>query len=148
MAETLVLSKILNVRENEKNDAQKVYKQSLDSFEAIATELYHLLKKKEVAEESYEGYLHTTAQIDIIKEQISYMEILNKKIIKLQNEVQTARTHMESKQMELTDAHIEVKKFEKIIDVRNQAEKVHLKKEENAFMDEISIQQYLIHKNR
>lgn len=148
MAETLVLSKILNVRENEKKDAQREYQQSMDTFERIATELYHLLKKKEVAEESYECYLHTTTQIDILKEQITYMEKLNKQIMKLQNGVQTARTKMECKQSELTDAHIEVKKYENIIEVRNKKKVENFNREEKAFMDEISIQQYVIHKNR
>jgi len=51
MAETVVFSKILHVRENEKKDAQKIYYQAMDVFEKVASELYVLLKKKETAEE-------------------------------------------------------------------------------------------------
>lgn len=148
MAETMVFSKILSVRENEKKDAQKEYHQSMKFFEEIATKLYNLLRKKEVAEESYESYLHKTTPIDLIKGQITYLEVLNKQIVSLQNEVQKARSNMESKQSILTDAHVEVKKYEKLIEVRQQTQEGNLKKAEKAFMDEISIQQYLTHKNR
>lgn len=148
MAETLVLSKILSVRESEKKDAERAYHSAMKQFEEIAKQLYHLLKKKEDAEVSYENYLHQTTSIDMIKEQITYIENLNNRIMKLQSEIQEARTHMESKQVRLTDAYIEVKKFEKMIEGRRQTQAESLKKEERAMMDEISIQQYLIHKNR
>ncbi|MBM7598594.1 flagellar FliJ protein [Virgibacillus halotolerans] len=147
MAETFVLSKILNVRENEKKNAEREYHYSMKLFEEIAEQFYHLLRKKEDAEASYENYVHTTTPIDIIREQISYIETLNKRILKLQSEVQEARIKMESKQIKLTDAHVEVKKFENMIEGRNQKKAEHLKKEENALMDEVSIQQYLLHKN-
>lgn len=144
----MVFSKILNVRENEKKNAQKEYHQSMKFFEEIATKLYHLLRKKEVAEASYESYLHKTTPIDIMKDQITYLEILNKQMMTLQSQVQEARSNMESKQLKLTDAHVEVKKFERLIEVRKQTQEESLKKTEKAFMDEISIQQYLTHKNR
>ncbi|PAV30002.1 flagellar export protein FliJ [Virgibacillus profundi] len=148
MAETIVLSKILNVREKEKNDAQKAYHQSMDFFEKVATQLYTLLRKKESAEESYEEYISTTTSLDKIREQIAYIDKLNTQIMSLQQDVQNARTAMESKQLQLTDAHVEVKKFEKIIDIRKKAKADTESKMENLAMDEISIQQYLTNKNR
>ena len=147
MAETLVLSKILHVRENEKKDAEREYHSSMKQFEAIAEQFYLLLRKKEDAEASYENYVYATTSIDIIREQIAYIENLNKRIVALQSEVQEARMNMESKQIKLTDAHVEVKKFEKMIEGRKQKKAEYLKKEESALMDEVSIQQYLLHKN-
>ncbi|WP_164668993.1 flagellar export protein FliJ [Virgibacillus doumboii] len=147
MAGTVALSKILHVRESEKKDAQKAYQQSIDFFEEIATQLYNLLRKKEIAEESYESYLGQTTAIDKIREQVAYIETLNKQIMQLQHEVQNARNEMETKHGNLTSAHVEVKKFEKIIEHRNQENEELLKKNEKAIMDEASIQQYLNQKN-
>ncbi len=66
----------------------------------------------------------------------------------LQREVHFARNQMEKKQQVLSDAYIEVKKFETIIDKRKQEELKELVKKEKAFLDEISINQYLSNKNR
>ncbi|MBN6204957.1 flagellar export protein FliJ [Ralstonia pickettii] len=148
MAETVSLIKVLNVRENEKKVAQKAYLKSQDAFEEVATKLYNVLKKKEQAEASYDNYIQTTSSLERIKEQIAYIEKLNTQIIHLQREVQFARDQMDKKQVVLNEAYIEVKKFENIIENRrkNAAEKT--KKMEKSFMDEISINQYLSHKNR
>lgn len=143
MAEIVALSKILNVRESEKHNAQKDYHQSIEYFEGVATQLYTLLKKKEKAEEAHEEYIQTTIAIDKIREQMAYIEALNKQILQLQREVQTARTEMESKQVMLTDAHVEVKKFEKIIMYREKEQKELIQRNEKISMDEISVQQYL-----
>lgn len=143
MAEIVALSKILNVREREKHNAQKDYHQSIEYFEGVATQLYTLLKKKEKAEEAHEEYIQTTIAIDKIREQMAYIEALNKQILQLQREVQTARTEMESKQVMLTDAHVEVKKFEKIIMYREKEQKELIQRNEKISMDEISVQQYL-----
>lgn len=142
MAETAALAKILHVRENEKKNAQMAYHHSMDIFEEIATKLYSLLKKKEMAEDSYESYLYTPASLEVIKQQSTYIERLNRQIMDLQQDVQQARSNMESKQHVLKDAHIEVKKFEKIIETRKQSEMEALKKNEKASMDEISLQQF------
>jgi flagellar FliJ protein len=147
MAETVLLSKVLNVRQNEKKNAKREYQYARRIFEEIAEQLYQLLRKKEEAETTYETYVLTTIPIDNITEQISYIEVLNKRILKIQNEVQEARSNMESKQRKLTNAHVEVKKFENMIDVRNQKKAERLKKVENEWMNEVSIHQYLLHKN-
>jgi len=142
-----VLSKILHVRENEKKTAQTAYYQSMDIFEEEATKLYNLLRKKEDAEEYYESFIHNKISIDTIKEQSAYIEHLNKKINELQKQVIQARNEMEIKQVKLSEAHIEVKKFEKMIENRKESEREEIKKAENNLMDEISMQQYLIVKN-
>ncbi|TRM12401.1 flagellar export protein FliJ [Lentibacillus cibarius] len=143
MAETVTLSKILHIRENEKQNAQQSYNTAVDVFETTATQLYHLLRTKEEAEYSYDSYMQETAPIDRIREQAAYMERLNRQIMALQQELQTARNEMEQKQQWLNDAYVEVKKFEKIIEHRDEQTKERIKKYENTSMDEISIQQYV-----
>src|SRR5699024_5899998 len=143
MAETIAVFKILRIREQEKMDAEKSYQQSMAFFENIATWMYTLLKRKETAESSFESGMQDIIPIEKIKEQVDYIEELNKQIIKLQTEVNKARNEMDAKQSKLTDAHIEVKKFEKLIARRKQVKKAVLQKYENEAMNEISIQQYL-----
>lgn len=148
MAETKSFVKILHVREQEKKNAQKAYQQSTDFFEQTATRFYHLLKKKEDAEASYDELIQHATTLDRVKEQAKYIEKLNNEIIRLQQEVQQARSEMELNQSRLTDAHVEVKKFQHIIDSRK---KKKLEKEmqlEQSQMDDISLKQYISYKNR
>ena len=91
MAETLTLSKILYVRENEKKIAQKDFHQSMNDFEKVATDFYTLLKKKENAEASYEQFLQSSVPINQLKQLTSYIEILNNKIVELQEKVKNKR---------------------------------------------------------
>ncbi|MHA6251295.1 flagellar export protein FliJ [Oceanobacillus sp. CAU 1775] len=148
MAEIVSLIKVLNVRENEKNVAHKDFLKSQDVFEEVATKLYRVLKKKEEAEQSYENFIQTPTPLDKIKEQISYIEKLNTQITLLQRDVQFARSQMDKKQVILNEAYVEVKKFESIIEKRKQLEIEKTERMERSFMDEISINQYLSHKNR
>ena len=148
IAETASLLKVLTVRENEKKLAQKAFLKSQDTFEEVATKLYKLLKKKEIAEESYDNYIQTFTSIEKIKEQISYIEKLSAKINHLQGEVQLARNQMDKKQIVLNETYIEVKKFESIIESREKSAAEKTERMEKSFMDEISINQYLSHKNR
>lgn len=149
MAQTEVLTKILHIREQEEKDAQIAHHQSVAFFEKLATQLYQLLRKKEDAEATYEQTIKNPTSIDEIKDQLTYIESLNKQIIHLQNEVNQARQQMEQKQQELTSAHVEVKKFETLIEKRRDAQKALTLKLEQESMDEVSSRQYVeqIHKN-
>ncbi|WP_368654816.1 flagellar export protein FliJ [Ornithinibacillus sp. 4-3] len=139
----LTLSKVLQVRENEKKDAVLVYNQAIEKFENVATKLYQILRKKEMAEQTVETYKETITPIDSIIEQMTYIESLNQQIISLQTAVNEAREEMELKQLLLTESHKEVKKFEKLIENRLLAEKNAQMKLDMAAMDEISIQQFI-----
>lgn len=142
------LAKIRDMRDNERQLAQKAYTQSQATFEKIATELYNLLKKKEVAEESFENAIQASTSIEKIKEQSAYIEKLTKQIQTVQLLVQRARNDMESKQSELSEAYIEYKKYDKIIELKQTEHLNRQKKAEAAFMDEMSMQQYLRQKQR
>ena len=148
MANTVSLIKILNVRENEKKIAQKAFLHSQVAFEEVATKLYNVLKKKEIAEESYDNFIQAATSLERVKEQIVYIEKLNTQINLLQREVHLTRSQMEKKQVDLTEAYVEVKKFESIIEKREKEASEETKRMENLFMDEISINQYLSHKIR
>ncbi len=144
----MALSKVLNLREQEKKDAQIAYRESMEIFEEVATKLYTILRKKEDAEKSYDAFLADSISLEKIREQMAYIESLNRQIVDLQATVQKARESMESKQLKLTDAHVEVKKFESVIEHRRQAAEELAQKVENESMDAISIQQHISYKNR
>lgn len=141
MYDTTALLKILDVRQQEKNEALVAHKIAIDQFEKVATQLYEQLKTKEHAQEVLNRYVQSEI-IKKIREQTLYIDMLNQKINQLQREVQIARQNMEEKQQIVTEKHIEVKKIEKMIEKREQAKKVHEAREEMKHMDEISIQQY------
>lgn len=143
MSQTKAISKILNIRENEKQLAQLAHHRSVEFFEQIATKLYGLLKKKEDAEVFYEISIKESTSIDKIKEHAIYIEMLNKQILRMQLQVHQARTKMDHKQLELTDAYVEVKKYEKIIELRKNEQREYALKQEQIMMDEISTQQFL-----
>lgn len=146
MSRTKTLTKVLDIREREKDAAQKAYNQAMQHFEDVATKLYQTLKKKEDAEESYDQYLKDMVQIDRLMDQMAYIESLNRQIVLLQHQVNQARTQMELKQQSLTHAHIEVKKFEKLIETRKQEQQQTELKQEQMFMDDMSVQQFLSQK--
>ena len=146
MGQTEALSKILHVREKEKKDAQLAHHQSIEFFEKVANKLYDVLRKKEDAEDFYQINLQATISIDKMKDQITYIESLNKRIVAIEEDVKRARAKMETKQLLLTDAHVEVKKYEKIIQFRKDEQIIIAHKMEQISMDEISIQQYLSRK--
>ncbi|GGA63094.1 flagellar export protein FliJ [Ornithinibacillus halotolerans] len=143
MAGTQVLSKILDLRNKEKKEAQLAYFQSVNEFEDKATKLYNLLKEKETIENSLEFPTGSIVKLDYIKEQHLYLEKLTQEIMIIQGQVQQARHHMESRQALLSDAHIETKKFERLIEIRKDELETKAKKAEEILMDSVSIQQYL-----
>lgn len=142
MSNPMVLHKILTIREQEKKDAQMDQITAKNYFEKVATQLYNVLKTKEQAEEMLHTYMETKAAINKIKEQSLYIDALNKSILNLQGKVQEARQDMESKQKVLTEAHIEMKKIEKMIERRLKDQKEQEEKLQMNLMDEISIRQF------
>ncbi|CEI84298.1 hypothetical protein J18TS1_14800 [Oceanobacillus oncorhynchi subsp. incaldanensis] len=143
MAKISSLAKIRDLHDNEKQVAQRAYAESQETFEKIARELYSLLKKKEMAESTFENAIQASTSIEKIKEQSAYIEKLTNQIQTVQLLVQRARNDMNSKQTKLSEAYIEYKKYDKMIDLKKEEAKAVLKKQEAAFMDEMSMQQYL-----
>lgn len=149
MSNTAVLHKILHVKEKEKNDAQVEKVRAVEYFEHIATQLYEELKVKENAETTLQHVMRESSTITTIKEQSLYISMLHKKILALQQKVQAARSEMEKKQVIFTEAHVEVKKIEKLIELRENELKAMEQKQETLLMDEVSIRQFQMQtKNR
>ncbi len=143
MSQTAVLHKLLHVREQEKTNAEVKKRQAREIFEEIATRLYQQLKTKEKAESDFEEVMQTNMTITKMKEQSLYISRLNGQIAALEQQVQQARNDMEQKQTMLTEAYVELKKVEKLIELREEEQETAQKKAENQLMDELSIRQYL-----
>lgn len=139
----MVLTTVLQLREKEKDYAQIAFNESKKKLEEILTELYALLKKKETIEIEQKVALVDKIPIDTLKEQQGYIESLNRKIIHLQRTYEMVKADMEKKQIDLTEANVEVKKFEKMIENRLIEEQNVTRKLEQGLMDDLSIRQYL-----
>ena len=142
MSQTAVLYKVLEVKEQEKQEAQINRVRAVDEFEKVAHQLYQQLKEKEVAEERYIEKMQDQFTIDKMKAQSLYINNLSSRIVMLQQHVQKARRKMEKAQEMLNEAHIEVKKIEKMIDIRETEKAEEERIIENALMDEMSMRQY------
>ncbi|MBM7571822.1 flagellar export protein FliJ [Aquibacillus albus] len=135
--------KILSVRKRDKDQAQMDYQHSVTNFETKATQLYHLLSKKEYMEEKYQNFLKNSSTITQLASHSTYIEKIKLQIRQLEELVSRARSEMEGKQGKLTDAHVEVKKFEKLIERKKQLQEEKLMHQESVLMDEASAIQFL-----
>ncbi|WP_067838592.1 flagellar export protein FliJ [Amphibacillus sediminis] len=148
MTSIRAFNKIRDHQERIKNQAQLDYQEALHEFELVAEQLYLLLQKKEQVEKEYSYYLASSGTVKTLATHYAFIEQIKKKIDIVQTELNQKRFVMERKQQKLTSAHVEVKKFEKII------EKKHLKRQmadryrENQTNDEIASRMYLNHGNR
>lgn len=145
MSDTAVLLKLLHLRELEKEEAQRKQIEARDLFEDIATKLYRALKAKETAEDELRQSMQNKTPIVKIKAKSTYIETLKQKIVLLQSDVQKARKNLQIAEENLTEAHVEMKKIEKMIEHREQRRRENEKKLEMKQMDEISLQQYMLH---
>ena len=135
--------KILTIRTTEKDIAMKEYQESVEDFETVALELYNLLKEKEEIEEELNNKFHSQVTVHEIQHYQNYLEMLEKQILVVNQKVQQAREKMEFKKQKLSDSYIEMKKFERIVDIKKREFLEHIAKLENDQMNEISIQQFL-----
>ncbi|MDQ0253712.1 flagellar FliJ protein [Evansella vedderi] len=142
MSFQFTLQKVLEVKENERSEAQAAYKSSLKKFEEIATKLYHILKKKEDLLATYEDSLNKGVSINHIQQTQGTLQYLQQEIDHLQRETQNARAYMNEKQRMLTVTNIELKKYEKMKEHKLEKYKIQQKVAENKFLDEISVQRY------
>lgn len=143
MSNMRALQKILQVRENEKKNAEQLHAQSVQNFEEIAMNMYNVLKKREKTNEAYDDNIQDVVSIEKMEQHTRYIEQLNHRLTYLQRQVNEARSVMEQKQVLVTEAHMEKKKIEKLIETRNKRYEAERKRQENAFMDELSMQQFL-----
>src|SRR5699024_5479878 len=89
MSETTVLYKVLEVKEQEKQEAQLERVKAVEKFEHIANQLYEQLKEKEDAEEHLNVEMKETFTIDKMINQTQYINNLTNKIINQQFHVRS-----------------------------------------------------------
>jgi len=134
--------KVLTIREQEKNETEMAYKESVRSFEEVATKLYDLLKKKEDLIAFQQDRLTVGSSIDEIHHYARFIDSLEKTIAEVQQKVIQARAKMNWHEEKLLEKNLEVRKFEKM----REKDFKHFQQEqdriESLFLDEISLQTY------
>lgn len=105
---------VLTFRELEKTETEIEYQASVDSFEVVATELYELLKKKETTIMDQDKQMQEGSSITDIHHYLRFIDSLEKKIERVQQQVIQARSKMQWNEQKLLERTMEVRKFEKM----------------------------------
>ncbi len=142
------LTKILNLKEHEKQKALHEYEEARNRFEEVAEKLYHFLKQNEDYEEQHKQQLQSGLAIQHIRSFQHFMSNLQLVIDHYQHLVMQARQHMELKQLKLVELNVEVKKYEKIKEKHDEMIATQMRIAEQKQMDDISIQQYCYRETR
>ncbi|MFJ7735231.1 flagellar export protein FliJ [Lysinibacillus sp. NPDC097287] len=130
--------KVLTIREQEKNETEIAYKESVRSFEEVANKLYELLKKKENLTEYRQERLAVGSSIEEINHYARFIDSLEKTIADVQQKVVQARAKMNWHEEKLLEKNLEVRKFEKMREKDFKAYQQEEDRVENIFLDEIS----------
>lgn len=134
--------KILTVREQEKNETELAYKDSVKAFEEVATKLYELLKKKEDLIAYQQERLVIGASIDEIGHYARFIDSMEKTIESVQQKVVQARAKMQWHEEKLLEKNLEVRKFEKMKEKDFELFKEEQNRLEVIELDELSNQAY------
>ncbi|RKL68995.1 flagellar export protein FliJ [Salipaludibacillus neizhouensis] len=143
MSFQFTLQKVLEMKDYEKSDAELAYTDSVKKFEEIATNLYELMKRKEVLAEENNKKLQTGLAISMIQWNEQTIEFIQKEIEELQMMTQKARIKMNEKENYLNFKAVDLKKYEKMKEIKLQEYLENEKQEEQRFLDEISVQQFV-----
>ncbi|WP_433749733.1 flagellar export protein FliJ [Falsibacillus pallidus] len=135
-------SKLLTVKEREKDEAQAVYQDSVKKFREVADHLYQLLKKKEDLQAFQSDQLERGLSIQEIRHNQQYLTNIEKTISYYQELVINARNRMNWNEQLLQDRNVEVKKYEKIRERDLIQYKEWMNHTESKQLDEISTMQF------
>ncbi|MEX3744476.1 MULTISPECIES: flagellar export protein FliJ [Lysinibacillus] len=130
--------KVLTIREQEKNETEMAYKESVRSFEEIASKLYSLLKKKEDLLDFQQDRLSVGSSIEEIHHYARFIDSLEKTITDVQQKVVQARAKMNWHEEKLLEKNLEVRKFEKMREKDFKLFQQEQDRIEGIFLDEIS----------
>lgn len=131
-------SQVMDIKEQEKSEAEMAYKESVSLFENVATEMYEALKKKESLIDFQQQKMQEGLSILEMHNYANFIDSIEKKITDLQHKVIQARSKMEWFEEKLLEVSLEFKKYEKMQERDYEA---HLKEEDRLEMiqlDEIS----------
>lgn len=135
------------IKSNEKDELLSQYNQSLQLFETAGEKLYEKLKEKETLIEQHTGKMKQGLSILEITSFQQFLTSAERVIQRLQQEVMFARQQMNLKKLKLEEKNIEVKKYEKLKKRDYDSYITAEKQLEAKQMDELSLQQYMLHRN-
>ena len=120
------------IKSNEKDELLSQYNQSLQQFETAGEKLYKKLKEKETLIEQHTGKM---------KQGLSILEITSFQ------QFLTSAERVNLKKLKLEEKNREVKKYEKLKKRDYDSYITAEKQLEAKQMDELSLQQYMLHRN-
>lgn len=135
------------IKSNEKDELLSQYNQSLQQFETAGEKLYKKLKEKETLIEQHTDKMKQGLSILEITSFQQFLTSAERVIERLQQEVMFARQQMNLKKLKLEEKNIEVKKYEKLKKKDYDSYITAEKQLEAKQMDELSLQQYMLHRN-
>ncbi len=135
------------IKSNEKDELLSQYNQSLQQFETAGEKLYKKLKEKETLIEQHTDKMKQGLSILEITSFQQFLTSAERVIERLQQEVMFARQQMNLKKLKLEEKNIEVKKYEKLKKRDYDSYITAEKQLEAKQMDELSLQQYMLHRN-
>ncbi|MTH52744.1 flagellar biosynthesis chaperone FliJ [Bacillus mangrovi] len=143
MGYTFRFQKILELKENAKEQSLADYNRSVSDFEAAAEKLYDSMKKKETLEENTKDQLRRGMPIQEIRHYQLFITNLDKAIEHYQKLVMISRRRMNEKQEILMESNSEVKKFEKMKEQHAETSMELDKQNDLKSMDDLSIRSFM-----
>ncbi|WP_313234458.1 flagellar export protein FliJ [Sporosarcina ureae] len=140
--------KVLNLREQERDETEMAYKEAIEEFEKIATQLYDQMKKKENILEEQQQRMTTGFSIDDLHSYSRFINTLDLSIDHIQQEVMKSRSKMNWYESQLLEKNIEVKKFEKVKEIGKQQHNVEMEHVEINRIDELSTMKFRSREDR
>lgn len=129
---------IIVVKEQEKNEVEMAYKEAVQHFEEVATNLYDALKRKENLIDSQANRMKTGMSIQEMHNNAQFLESMEHAITDLQNKVVQARSKMEWYEEKLLEQTLECRKYEKMREKDFEAFKQEENRLEMLQLDELS----------
>lgn len=134
--------KVLNLREQERDETEMAYKEAIEEFEKIATQLYDQMKKKENVLEEQQQRMTTGFSIDDLHSYSRFINTLDLTIDHIQQEVMKSRSKMNWYESQLLEKNIEVKKFEKMKEIGKEQYDAEMEHVETNRIDELSTMKF------
>lgn len=139
---TYRFEQVLTIREQEKQQVEVAYKESVRTFEEVATKLYELLKKKEDLISFQNDRLAIGATIEEIHHYSTFISSLEQTINDVQKKVMEARAKMNWHEQKLLEKNLEVRKYEKMKEKDFEQHKIEQDRLEMLQLDEIASLMY------
>ncbi|MDA1475539.1 flagellar export protein FliJ [Bacillus changyiensis] len=147
MAYSFRFQKLLELKENEKDQSFVAYQHSVSEFENVAEKLYESMNQKETLEKNKEMKMQTGMSVQEMRHYQQFVTNLENTIHHYQKLVIMKRNEMNEKQTDLTEKNIELKKFEKMKEKQLEKLTTESKANEMKEMDDISITQFMAQGN-